>query len=360
MLFMLLACTINMGKDDTNLPTDNTDTGDTGDSGTTTTIPPGITWTAAISTAATNNRLYDIDWVEGSRFVLSNPYQDGFTGALYEIDSVSTTTGFRSIVLDTDPANHDSVAVWTGSAGNAVLGVEVNVVTDGVTKYITSSEYGTTNGDNLGRFLAIPSSQGSGVMANMASLDVLGPSDGRFFGTGAAVTGAGDLVVSATTGPKLYSASPHSLNGGSIGDFTVDSQPEADTANSGFFYMNIAGGADGALLVSNGGLAQHRDTAGTFDWWITEDGRSGTGVMPSSEYARDINRECFGRRLTDTYALSCLAGGIPANTILVDPTDGHVVSTLFGVFDIVEGVTSDGKAWSIQSVLAYGGVYGKY
>jgi hypothetical protein len=182
LLLLVLACTVNINQKDS-------ETDISVDSNVEVT-PLEFIWDGSFYTNGRNNQLYDltVDPATGM-FYLSNPLYYNQTGAIYNF------SGPVVGVLE------DEVPYITGSEPGATLGVQVDILSDGASSYLVSSEFGV---NMEGRFLAIPTPYAGFVpMEASATLSLSGEESGDFPGTGAAVL-AGQLYVSATTAPKLY------------------------------------------------------------------------------------------------------------------------------------------------------------
>lgn len=338
---LLIACSINVFK--------NFDTGG-GKTTESTWVDPdpielSLAWDGEyFHTRESNDQFYDVKFLGGGQFLISNPYFGNNTGTVYWVlkdfltGEIETTAG----------------AQWDGDYPNGLLGTSINVVSDGTLNYVAANEYGLTN---EGRFFSFFSQSGTGNMSMFANIDITGATPGAFFGA-ASTTAGGNLYVSEGMTGAIYRAPVSILQTGSqsLSDFSLLPNVTLDQSATGYNAMDMDAGADGFAYVSFGGIVQHVGNSQIPDWYFDANtNQTGTWSVPAATLGnRNINITSFLTRLTNSYALTNFDSGAmgQSETIYLDPSTGAVQNVEAGVVSIVEG-NANGKGWTAKGFYDY-------
>jgi len=326
---------------------DDTDTDpDTGDDTSTDTgaDAPSITWSSVL---VGEDAFQDIQPGDPGSFYVTSARAEGQTGALWRIDDAITDLA--------------DAPMWVGSSRRSGFGVGVSSFElPGVGRAVATAEY-NTDGGYTGRLLVAleDGATFSGVMADDAVIDIVGPVagdgySGGFFGYGATVWDGVLYATQTNAEPAVYSGT--AAVGMSLADMApvdgVSADPYPD-GGQGYVANQMRSTGAGLLVCSAGGVCQHLDDGGA-DWYLYG-GVVYEGQADLATLDRNVSMATFVTVVYGYYAVTVI-GDDPADcSVLVLDDDGDVVAgdTSGQYLSIAAGEAADGTYWTAWGVFAY-------
>ncbi len=309
--------------------------------------PPELTATVDLFFQTSDESAFsDIKW-SGTSFLVSSSLAED-SGMICELDS-------ESLMLP-----NDCISVWYGSETLSRFGENINLLTYGGTQYLASNEYEPPY-EYRGVLLARSLISGyKGRMADGATLNVTGASNGNTltggrFGTAAALFE--DMLVVTQPGAEeavLVGSASMLADGGSIGEFTsiMDGDPPV-TGGKGSVGVELAVDEHGFGVAIEDGLLQHFarededevDSDLVADWWAKNEDERGGGLV-TFDPNRDVSGTTHLSQLNTDYAVSVLLeDGSDADMELTAVDGGFVGGAAHHAYSVTEGTTEDNLWW---------------